>query len=274
MNPQDALICAKVSDAIYGGEAAVEEVLNPLGFRAPTWISLETPAKDVCAFVTSSDKMNLICFRGTKVFQDWMSDLQSTPVRFEWIFSGGPTIGEIHAGFGHCLEDALDDISNALAGAATEKPLIITGHSLGGALAAMLGACFTVYGPVLRPVNAIYTFGQPRIGLHNFCNTYDRILQGKLLRFVNSTDVVPRVPFRGWDYSDEGKIIHFDAGGQAASESAQWASFLSRTFQSFEDFGSIMLHLNEDVNDHCMTTYKQRVAQNQDQIEEILSAKY
>jgi hypothetical protein len=135
----------------------------------------------------------------------------------------------------------------------------------------MLGACFTAYGPVLRPVSVVYTFGQPRIGLHNFCTTYDQILKGKLLRFVNNADIVPRVPFRGWDYSDEGRMIHFDSNGDALMESSQWASFLARTFQSFDDLGSMMLHLNEDVNDHNMSTYKNLVEKNKEKIGELLS---
>jgi triacylglycerol lipase len=271
MNSSDALVCAQVSDAVYSGQGPVDEILGPIGFGASTWVDVETPTKDVNLFVASSAVMNLICFRGTKIYQDWMSDLQSTPVRFEWVFSGGPNIGEVHTGFGNRLSDGLDAMRSVLAGLGLDKPLIITGHSLGGALAAMLGACFTVYEPILRPVSAVYTFGQPRIGLHDFCGTYDRILKGKLVRFINNTDVVPQVPFTGWDYADEGKIIHFDESGIAQSEVAQWSSFFSRTFQSLRGFTDILLHMETDVGDHNMTLYRELVANNQPRIDELLA---
>ena len=68
-------------------------------------------------------------------------------------------------------------------------------------------------GGIIRPVGGVYTFGQPRIGLHNFCGAYDRLLAGKTFRFINREDLVPRVPFRGWNYADLGQTIHFDSSG-------------------------------------------------------------
>lgn len=76
---------------------------------------------------------------------------------------------------------------------------LVTGHSLGGSLAALIGTCFTAMGPAIQPASAIYTFGQPRIGLYDFCNTYARLLGNKLVRFINKQDLVPRVPIRNWD---------------------------------------------------------------------------
>src|SRR5208283_355678 len=142
-----------------------------------------------------------------------------------------------------CLSDRLGAIVDCLSGRDTTKPLLITGHSLGGALAALTGACFTVLGSPVPAVSAIYTFGQPRIGLHDFCNTYSRILDGRLVRFVNKTDLVPRVPFRSWDYSDAGKMIHFDSSAKPAIESTEWRNFLARTLQSLGDFVQMTSHL-------------------------------
>ena len=192
-----------------------------------------------------------------------MEDLACTPVRFDWVFNGGPAIGEIHAGFGHCLADRLAAIISALSSRDLTKPLLITGHSLGGALAALAGACFTVLGSSVPTVSAIYTFGQPRIGLHDFCNTYSRVLGDKLVRFVNKQDLVPRVPFRGWDYSDEGTMIHFDSSGTPLIQSTEWQSFLARSLQSLEDFVEIVSHVRVDVGDHSMAGYQDMVEKNQ-----------
>jgi hypothetical protein len=233
------------------------------GFGDFVWIDLTGVFKDICAFVATSADYHVLVFRGTKEPQDWMTDLACTPVRFEWVFDDAPAIGEIHAGFGHCLSDGFDVILAALTPRDRTKPLLITGHSLGGALAALSGACFAVLGSPVPPVSAIYTFGQPRIGLHDFCNTYSRVVAERLVRFVNKDDLVPRVPFRNWDYSDEGTMIHFDSAGTPSIESLEWRSFLSRTLQSLGDFLEIISHVRIDVGDHSMTGYRALVEQNQ-----------
>jgi predicted lipase len=276
MNAAEALICAKASEAIYGtaedtkGEVTAQQTLAPDGFSISAWIDLQTVFKDVCAFVASSRDYNLLVFRGTKIPQDWMADLYCTPARFEWIFESAPPVGEIHAGFGHTLADGLSLIISGLAPRDQTKPLLITGHSLDGALAALVAACFNIMGAAIRPVSAIYTFGQPRIGLNDFCNTYGRLLGNKLVRFVNQQDLVPRVPFRNWDYSDEGKMVHFDSAGKPSIQSAEWQNFLSRTLQSFGDFFEIMSHIRVDIGDHSMTGYRQLVQQNQDTLNSLL----
>jgi triacylglycerol lipase len=277
MKPQEeALICAQASEAIYGtvddpaGQASSQTAMNALGFSNFVWIDLTGVFKDLCAFIVSSNDYHLLVFRGTKMPQDWMTDLACTPVRFDWVFPAAPAIGEIHAGFGHCLSDGLNDIISALSPRDKAKPLLITGHSLGGALAALAGACFTVLGSSVPTVSAIYTFGQPRIGLHDFCNTYSRILANKLIRFVNKQDLVPRVPFRGWDYSDEGTMIHFDSSGKPAVESLEWRTFLARSLQSFEDFFEIMSHIQVDVGDHSMVGYQNLIELNQPTLAPLL----
>ena len=272
VNPGEALICAKASEAIYvtlqypDGLAASQAALAGDGFDNFAWISMETVFDDVAAFVATSPNYNLLAFRGTKVPQDWIEDLYCTPVRFDWVFNAAPAIGEIHAGFGHTLADRLAEIIATVSARDQTKPLLVTGHSLGGALAALAGACFTVTGAAIRPVSGIYTFGQPRIGLHDFCNTYDRILDQKLVRFVNKQDLVPRVPFRGWDYSDEGTMIHFDSDGTPSIQASEWQDFLARALQGFGDFVEIMSHVRVDVGDHSITGYRELIEEKQTQL--------
>lgn len=277
MNPQqEALLCAQASAAIYGtmddpaGRESSQASMETLGFSQFAWIDLTTVFQDVCAFIVSSDEYHLLVFRGTKLPQDWIEDLACTPVRFDWVFNGGPAIGEIHAGFGHCLADELNAITSALSLRDLSKPLLITGHSLGGALAALAGVCFTVFGSSVPTVSAIYTFGQPRIGLHDFCNTYSRILADKLVRFVNQEDIVPRVPFRNWDYSDVGTMIHFDSSGKPSVQSTEWQNFLARTLQSLGDFCEMIGHIRVDVGDHSMSGYLDLIEQNQATLASLL----
>jgi hypothetical protein len=277
MKPEaEALICAQASDVIYGtaedpgGQVSSQAAMAAVGFSNMVWVDLTTVFDDICAFIVSSADYHLLAFRGTKIPQDWMEDLACTPVRFDWVFKNGPAIGEIHAGFAHCLSDRLDTITSALATRDLTKPLLITGHSLGGALAALAGACFTVLGSPVPRLSAIYTFGQPRIGLHDFCNTYSRVIGDKLVRFVNKEDLVPRVPFRNWDYSDEGTMIHFDSSGQPSLECPEWQNFLARSLQSLGDFAEIITHIGPDVGDHSMAGYHELIGKNQPALASLL----
>jgi triacylglycerol lipase len=208
-------------------------MMESLGFDHYIWYDLPTSFKDFYAIVASSPECHLVAFRGTKTPKDWMTDLASTPARFEWVFSGGPSLGEIHSGFGHCLADAFQRLILPLAKCDQNRPLLITGHSLGGALAALAGICFTALHSSVPPISAIYTFGQPRVGLRDFCESYSRFLPKKLIRFVNKRDIVPRVPFRAWDYSDYGQMIHFDSTEIPVINSAEWQNFLTETYGSF-----------------------------------------
>src|ERR1700686_2804213 len=109
-----------------------------------------------------------------------MADLYATPVSFPWIFDGGPDVGDIHAGFGHALRDAWGQVRAAVEGMSPpaavpnnlnglstipQPTLWLTGHSLGGALAVLASATFSMWQSAqIRPVSGVYTFGQPRIG--------------------------------------------------------------------------------------------------------------
>jgi triacylglycerol lipase len=278
-NAQNALLLARLANAAYGSPAEAEQVVTALGFTKFHWIDLTAQFRNVFAIGAGCDEFAVVAFRGTKNVKDWMTDLQASPVSFQWIFDQGPSVGPIHAGFGHAVRDAWSKVSAAvvdmiplppdspdLKGLSTipQSTLWLTGHSLGAALAVLTGAAYSMWdGAGIRPVSGIYTFGQPRVGLHQFCGSYDHMLSRKTFRFVNKEDLVPRVPFRGWDYADVGQMIHFTSNGTPKLESPEWANFLTRTFQSFLDFFHIATNLRTDVGDHAMGGYEQLVAAQQ-----------
>src|ERR1700722_2357946 len=223
-NAANALLLAEASEIAYSTEPVARALMTERGLTNFRWIDLSGIFQDLHAFAASNDDFALLAFRGTASVHDWMTDVYATPTRFSWIFQGGPEVGEIHAGFGHALSDGWTKVVDAVRQVAPIPPpmetnsvdarrtLWITGHSLGGALASLAGAAFSLLpGYVIRPVSGIYTFGQPRIGLHDFCDIYTRLLTPRTFRFVNNKDLVPRVPFQGWDYSDVGEMIHFTA---------------------------------------------------------------
>jgi hypothetical protein len=95
---------------------------------------------------------------------------------------------------------AYDDITKIVAKLLYDNPhaqLFVTGHSLGGALAAVYGAMlhYNAETEITDRLAAIYTFGQPRVGDQNFANYANQKLKGHYNRVVYCNDIVPRVPF-------------------------------------------------------------------------------
>jgi hypothetical protein len=76
-----------------------------------------------------------------------------------------------------------------------QKPLFITGHSLGGGLATI--AAYRLMKMGLN-VTGLYTFGSPRVGngafVRSFLKLAHRRTDGGIYRFVNHNDAVARVP--------------------------------------------------------------------------------
>jgi alpha-beta hydrolase superfamily lysophospholipase len=72
-----------------------------------------------------------------------------------------------------------------------ERPLWVTGHSLGGALALLAAWRFQ------RSFLAVYeiiTFGAPMIGNETASKAFEQEFAGKIFRYVDLEDVVPHLP--------------------------------------------------------------------------------
>lgn len=68
--------------------------------------------------------------------------------------------------------------------------IVLTGHSLGGALALLAAAYIH---SIYVNVDQLYTMGQPRVGNNNFAQFMTNLIPNTF-RIVNYADVVPRIP--------------------------------------------------------------------------------
>ncbi|MSU63412.1 MAG: lipase family protein [Pedosphaera sp.] len=178
------LLCAEMSRLAYAEKEVVVSSLDGIGFTTVDFIGGDDLASRVKttgtqAFVAKNAArgLTILAFRGTESGspEDLIADLMThqTP----WLRTGG----RVHAGFADRYGRVKDDVAKAL----DQKvgALLITGHSLGAALAT-LAAVDT------QPA-ALVTFGSPLVGNREFCKLFD----GKMIRrFVDCCDVVARVP--------------------------------------------------------------------------------
>lgn len=149
------------------------------------------------AFVGVAPNLNaiVIAFRGTQgtSIQNWIEDLYWKQLDIEY---PGMEDAMVHHGFYSAYHNTtlrpgvLSAVKNAkeLYG---DIPIMVTGHSMGGAMAAFCGLDLIVnYGS--RNVS-VMTFGQPRIGNAAFASYYSKWVPNTI-RVTHEHDIVPHLP--------------------------------------------------------------------------------
>ncbi|RWR76987.1 Phospholipase A1-IIbeta [Cinnamomum micranthum f. kanehirae] len=214
------------SKVAYENEAYVKKAVNLWKMHFvqffKCWNEFEESGTYAYIFCDRSVDANLIVvsFRGTEPFdaKDWMADFE-----LSWIKMG--KMGRAHLGFMKAMgiQDERDYLKGWPKDYQGEKPLayysiretlkillqvhknakiVLTGHSLGGALAAIFPSILILHdeATILNRLACVLTYGQPRVG----DETFGRFIEGWLLysglqqlyyRVVYRYDVVPRVPF-------------------------------------------------------------------------------
>ncbi len=156
------------------------------------------------AWIATNPEHIVIAFRGTESptslegLKDWLltdaMNLLIVPEGQLGTDLAAAGVGaRFHQGFVNALaaifEPVCDGVESALAEA--ERPVWITGHSLGAALALLAAWLFSRR---MIAVHQMYTFGGPMIGNGLAIAALDREFAGKIFRYVNLPDPVPLLP--------------------------------------------------------------------------------
>jgi len=145
----------------------------------------------------------IIAFAGTDplVLADWITD-----------FDIG-TIGTgIANGFNVAARAGWPKLQSLIQNASTEASILLTGHSLGGALAVLTAAEFHRLIP--GRVASVYTFGMPRVGDVSFAVAYHQMLGPRTFRLVHGEDIVPTVAPSFLGFRHVGQYIHCSRRGK------------------------------------------------------------
>jgi predicted lipase len=140
---------------------------------------------EVVVFVGKDDL--IVAFRGTESLGDWKTDLKFRKKKL----NGSP--GKWHRGFVDALWRVQLHIEVKLGFSNRIKPVYITGHSLGGALAVMHAAALAIVGEHDRVVEVV-TFGAPRVANLSAKRWIDSKYPHKIVQYRINGDRVPTVP--------------------------------------------------------------------------------
>ncbi|TVY43425.1 Lipase [Lachnellula subtilissima] len=128
--------------------------------------------------------------------KDMQTDLDFPRVKTSMCGTANPNDGcEIHQGFWKALLDVQVDVKASVVNALKSHPnykVVATGHSLGGAVGALVGAMLRTAG-----INTdIYTYGQPKLGTADISNYIQNQApaKGSNYRVTHYNDLIPSLP--------------------------------------------------------------------------------
>lgn len=285
----DAYWMAVLSGASYQNSDQIKAQLQTIGLGNAETAFFENKKTDTQGFYVGTPTAGIVVFTGSRTFRDWITDL-----KFEKVPS---PFGKVHLGYSEAFASIWEDNTGlTIQGAATPgeglrsflmarhsgkspaRPLYLTGHSMGGALAtlafvnARYEACADAQAtprdnteayvacaaeePKL-PVHAVYTFGSPRVGDKLFASLAagDGIWGAEhpfVNRFVNNLDLVSNVPCRFLGY------WHPERGGDEKATIARLTKD-GDIMRGSAAGGDWKGKIKDLIADHRVTSYVERI---------------
>lgn len=185
------------------------------------------------AILVSFNEHLVLAFRGTEAtsVKDIKSDAKANSI-------ASPSGGRIHQGFFEAYQKVALDIEQTLqSNDHNEKPLFITGHSLGGALATIAARNIKHVGGLA----ACYTFGSPRVGDEEWISS----MKTPLYRVVNAADSVTMLPPGADTITSVSWLISLIPG-----YGRQWRAWLLKKFGGYYHGGDMKYLTNCPPGDY------------------------
>jgi hypothetical protein len=268
-DPRNAATLSVASDLAYFPEAeGAEAFRKELGMEAHL-ISVGNTQ----VYIAVNDNHIVAAFRGTEApttidgLKDWLltdaANLLIVPEgRLGTDLAAAGVGARFHQGFVKAIGDIWDPLLAAIESEhkKNERPIWLTGHSLGGALALLAGW-------LLRRkfinVHQIYTFGGPMIGNDVVVQAFAREFPDKIFRYVNRPDPVPKLPTISLIANHYGHCGAETLLGEAAAALDLFKQMASRTIDGILNASLIeelWKAITQRIDAHSMTNYRNLIA--------------
>ena len=237
-----ANMSACASKLAYEDGKTAKPAFKELGFTTYRYLDKDGAQAHLC----SNKQTALIVCRGTEPTQvsDLLADLNIIPKRH------GP--GFVHSGFRGEARKLWDDIYK-FAEKHKNKSFIITGHSLGAAMATYIAQELKWHG--IENIE-LYTFGSPRLGSDDFVDA----MSIPHWRFVNNNDSVCRVPPSLLGFRHHGTLMYINHYGNIRNLTRwqRWKDRIRGYWAALKKF-----KLADNFADHSMDQYAEKIKNQQ-----------
>ncbi|KAA1471862.1 alpha/beta-hydrolase [Dentipellis sp. KUC8613] len=191
---------AKFSSAVY-------QLICPRPLGSTLVESFTSLITDAHGFVARDDETKeiVVAFRGSKDLEDLLTadgNVILIPYESPGVQLNSTEPVEVHAGF----LISFNSIARTAIGVVQDQlesypnyTVVVTGHSLGGAIASLASVSFRVHFPSAHI--RLFTFGQPRTGNPGYADVVGKLLgHNNVYRAVHTWDGVPTILPESWGY--------------------------------------------------------------------------
>ncbi|HEY9879964.1 MAG TPA: lipase family protein [Leptolyngbyaceae cyanobacterium] len=228
--------------AVYCQEVYQNFSAIKFGGLSQTPVLIDRKTTDTqCAILPDSSGITIV-FRGSESSFDWDTNLTTQQERAKFdqkiiqdaivdaeekdkvypYASGGSSGALMHRGFVTAYFSVRDEIHDYIRSQPVSAA-VVTGHSLGGALATLCAVDIQYnFSDKLQSIET-YTFGSPKVGNNEFRESFNRRVPNSY-RFIHGMDIVPELP-RWW----QGGYQHVDSESRIGPRFS--LNFLSARFR-------------------------------------------
>ncbi|KAL4439111.1 hypothetical protein ABPG74_008886 [Tetrahymena malaccensis] len=174
-----------------------------------TFNNQEFKSQGFCGYDIKTESI-IVAFRGTDQLQNWLSNINFVPVKY---LDNDCKDCKIHQGFKNILDSILFEMNQCVINLKKQynsTSILITGHSLGGAMATLFSVQLKKLLMNKFQQFDLITFGSPRVGNLEFVNYANQLLGKNSFRVVNYSDIVPHLPYNTLGFQHIGTEYWFD----------------------------------------------------------------
>lgn len=247
-DPTVAHVLAVAAGYAYSDAATVSMIMARMGLAENHCLMVgqyvDAMFIDSTGFLVQSEdgSVVILSYRGTQPTSliNWLTDADVYPDRIAFPFPKTDRTFALHAGFyrnvlstryevitalkramrGRSVLDGVTNAKDLPNGGAMASPmttLYVTGHSLGGAMAAIMSVMLAIEPEYIENFGTVfrggYTYGQPMVGSPDFAKECDKqpLLRDRVIRYVYRRDPVPHLPPKESDqFQHFGQEYRFD----------------------------------------------------------------
>lgn len=160
-------------------------------------------------YLLKSAKSNIIIFRGTQEPEEWIANIDAQQADYQ---TDKPSLGKVHQGFYSLYAKQLaQPIHRAIKQLDPATPCYLTGHSLGGAMAALAAYDIALKFPRFRKQIKMYGYAYPRVGDPTFAKSFNSLIPNsyRIVNYADSTWLLPPTQFDNSIYVHMGQAWSF-----------------------------------------------------------------